>query len=183
MQVVENAKKNDDELDCTPHRVDSITMLRLGSVVLFLGSSLLAIAQSNHTPMTHHASGAFTVNVKPLTPAPSEGISRFSIDKQIHGDLEATTKGEMFSAGDPQQGQAGYVAIEAVTGTLNGKHGSFVLQHSATMDPSGRKMSVNIVPGSGTGDLKGIAGTFDIQIANGQHSYDLEYTLPGATHP
>jgi hypothetical protein len=160
-------------------------MLRLGSVVLFLGSSLLGAAQSNnaqsnHTPMTHHARGSFTVNVKPQNPAPADGISRFSIDKQIHGDLEATTKGEMFSAGDPQQGQAGYVAIEVVTGTLNGKHGSFVLQHSATMDSSGRKMSVTIVPGSGTGELKGIAGTFDIQITGGQHSYDLEYTLPEA---
>jgi hypothetical protein len=97
-------------------------MLRLGSVVLFLGSSLLGAAQSNnaqsnHTPMTHHARGSFTVNVKPQNPAPADGISRFSIDKQIHGDLEATTKGEMFSAGDPQQGQAGYVAIEVVTGT------------------------------------------------------------------
>lgn len=133
--------------------------------------------------MTHHARGAFTVNVKPLTPAPADGISRFSIDKQIHGDLEATTKGEMFSAGDPQHGQAGYVAIEVVTGALNGKHGSFVLQHSAMMDPSGRKMSVNIVPGSGTGDFKGITGTLDIQIANGQHSYDLEYTLLEPTQP
>ena len=128
--------------------------------------------------MTHHARGTFTVNVQPLTPPPAEGISRFSIDKQIHGDLEATTKGEMFSAGNPQQGAAGYVAIEAVTGTLAGKHGGFVLQHSATVDPNGRKMMVNIVPGSGTGELKGISGTFDIQIEGGKHSYDLSYTLP-----
>lgn len=65
-----------------------------------------------------------------------------------------------------------------VTGTLSGKHGSFALQHIATMDHNGPKMSVNIVPGSGTGELKGIAGTFDIQIANGQHSYTLDYSLP-----
>lgn len=128
--------------------------------------------------MTHHARGTFTVNVQPLTPAPAEGISRFSIDKQIHGDLEATTKGEMFSGGDPAHGAAGYVAIEVVTGTLAGRHGSFALQHTATMDQNGRKMSVMIVPGSGTGELKGISGTFDIQIMNGEHSYDLEYTLP-----
>jgi hypothetical protein len=128
--------------------------------------------------MTHHARGTFTVDVKPLTPTPAEGIGRFSIDKQIHGDLEATTKGEMLSAGDPKTGMAGYVAIEVVTGTLAGKKGSFALQQSATMDTSGRKLSVNVVPGSGTGELKGIGGTFDIQIANGQHSYDLEYTLP-----
>ncbi len=126
----------------------------------------------------HHARGTFTVKIQPLTPAPAEGISRFSIDKEIHGDLEATTKGEMFSAGDAKSGVAGYVAIEVVTGTLAGKRGTFALQHSATMDQSGRKMTVAVVPGSGTGELKGISGSFDIQLANGQHSYDLEYKLP-----
>ena len=84
----------------------------------------------------------------------------------------------MFSGGDPKQGVAGYVAIEVVTGRLKGKNGSFALQHTATMDQSGPKMSVIIVPGSGTSELKGISGTFDIQITNAQHSYDLEYTLP-----
>ena len=128
--------------------------------------------------MTHHARGTFTVKVEPLTPAPAEGLGRYSIDKQIHGDLEATTKGEMFSGGDPKAGAAGYVAIEVVTGTLAGKHGSFALQHSAMMDQSGLKMTVLNVPGSGTGELKVIAGTFAIKIEGGQHSYDLEYTLP-----
>ncbi|MGO9317188.1 MAG: DUF3224 domain-containing protein [Terracidiphilus sp.] len=128
--------------------------------------------------MTHHAHGTFTVNVQPLTPPPAEGLGRFSIDKIIHGDLEATTKGEMYSGGDPKLGEAGYVAIEVVTGTLAGKHGSFALQQLATMDRSGYKMSVVVVPGSGTGELKGIAGTFTIHIENGQHSYDFEYTLP-----
>jgi hypothetical protein len=128
--------------------------------------------------MTQHARGTFTVMIQPLTPAPAQGLSRFSIDKQIHGELEATTKGEMFSGGDPKSGTAGYVAIEVVTGTLNGKPGSFALQHTATMDGSGRKMSVIVTPGSGTGELKGIAGAFEIQIANGQHAYEFEYTLP-----
>ena len=128
--------------------------------------------------MRHHARGSFTVDVHPLAPPPAEGLGRFSINKQIHGDLEATTQGEMFSGGDPNHGAAGYVAIEVVTGTLAGKHGSFALQHSATLDQSGRKMSVIVVPGSGTGELKGIAGTFLIQIENGEHSYDFEYTLP-----
>jgi len=141
--------------------------------------SPLASAQQKETPMTHHAHGTFTVNIQPLAPAPAEGLGRFSIDKQIHGDLEATSKGEMFSGGDPKKGEAGYVAIEVVTGTLAGKHGSFALQHSGTMDQNGLKLSVTVVPGSGTGELKGIAGTFAIHVENGQHSYDLEYTLPG----
>jgi len=124
------------------------------------------------------AHGTFTVKISPLTPGPAEGLGRFSIDKEIHGDLDATTKGEMLSGGDPKSGTAGYVAIEMVTGTLAGKPGSFALQHFATMDASGPKMSVVVVPGSGTGELKGIAGTFAIQIANGQHAYDFEYALP-----
>lgn len=128
--------------------------------------------------MTQHAAGTFTVKVAPLTPAPAEGLGRFSIDKEIHGDLEATTKGEMFTAGDPKSGMAGYVAIEVVSGTLAGKHGSFALQHFATMDASGPKMNVIAVPGSGTGDLKGIAGSFSIRIDGGQHFYEFEYTLP-----
>jgi hypothetical protein len=126
----------------------------------------------------HYAHGTFTVKVAPLAPAPAEGLGRFSIDKEIHGDLEATSKGEMFSGGDPKAGSAGYVAIEMVTGTLAGKHGSFALQHSATMDANGSKMTVIVVPGSGTGELKGIAGTFTIRIEDGQHFYDLDYMLP-----
>ena len=127
--------------------------------------------------MTQHAHGTFTVSVKPLTPPPAEGLGRFSIDKQIHGDLEATSKGEMFSGGDPRQGVAGYVAIEVVTGTLNGKHGSFALQHFATMDSAGHKMQIIVVPGSGTDELKGISGTFTIKIENGEHFYELDYAL------
>ena len=126
----------------------------------------------------HHASGTFTVKIVPLTPAPAEGLGRFSIDKEIHGDLEATTKGEMFSGGDPKAGAAGYVAIEVATGTLGGKKGSFALQQMATMSASGMKMEVVVVPGSGTGELKGISGTFKILVADGKHSYEMEYELP-----
>ena len=126
----------------------------------------------------HHAHGTFTVKVVPLTPPPAEGLGRFSINKEIEGDLVATTKGEMFSGGDFKTGAAGYVAIEVVTGTLNGKKGTFALQQMATMDAKGPKMNVVVVPGSGTGELKGIAGTFTIVLAEGKHSYEMEYTLP-----
>ena len=128
--------------------------------------------------MTHHARGTFTVDIKPLTPPPAEGLGRFSIDKTISGDLEGSTKGEMFTGGDPKKGVAGYVAIEVFNGTLAGKHGGFALQHSATMDASGRTMSVIVVPGSGTGELKGISGDFGIEIVDGRHHYDLSYALP-----
>ncbi len=147
--------------------------------IMLLGSQVVRAELGGQT-MTSHARGTFTVAIVPLSPAPAEGLNRYSINKEIHGDLEATTRGELFSAGDPKLGTAGYVAIEVVTGTLQGKHGSFALQHLATMDTSGPKMTVLVVPGSGTGELKGISGTFVIQIADGRHSYDLEYSLPEA---
>lgn len=124
------------------------------------------------------AQGTFTVDIHPLSPAPAEGLGRFSINKTIHGDLEAATIGEMFTGGDPKQGAAGYVAIEIVTAKLNGKHGSFALQHFATMDGKGPSMQVIAVPGSGTGELKGIEGAFTIRAENGQHFYEFDYTLP-----
>lgn len=124
------------------------------------------------------AQGTFTVDIHPLDPAPAEGIGRLTINKQIHGDLEATTLGEMFTCGDPRQGAAGYVAIEIVTGALHGRHGSFALQHFATMDSSGPQMQVIAAPGSGTGELTGIAGTFTIRADNGEHYYEFDYTLP-----
>jgi hypothetical protein len=157
-------------------------MKRAGRTGLYLIVILsqIVLAQERSNTMTLHARGTFTVAVLPLSPAPADGLNRYSINKEIHGDLEATTKGEMFSGGDPKQGVAGYVAIEVVTGTLQGKQGSFALQQLATMDASGSKMTVVVVPGSGTGELKGISGTFTINILDGQHSYDLEYILPNA---
>lgn len=147
---------------------------------LLIAVSPFVLAQEAKHTMTTHARGTFTVAIQPLQPTPAEGLARFSINKEMHGDLEATTKGEMFSGGDPKQGAAGYVAIEVVTGTLQGKRGSFALQQFATMDGSGPKMTVVVVPGSGTGELRGIAGTFTITIADGKHYYDLEYSLPDA---
>jgi hypothetical protein len=126
----------------------------------------------------NHAQGTFIVDVHPLLPSPVEGLGRFSINKTIHGNIEATSIGEMFTGGDPKKGLAGYVAIEFVTGTINGKNGSFALQHFATMDGNGPNMQVIVVPGSGTGELAGIEGTFIIRIENREHFYDFEYALP-----
>lgn len=125
-----------------------------------------------------HAHGTFAVEIKPLPSPPADGLSRYSLKKQIHGDLEGTSQGEMLGGGDPHKGAAGYVAIEMVDGTLNGKAGSFALQHSATMDASGPKMTITVVPGSGSGELAGIAGSFTIKIEKGQHFYEFDYTLP-----
>ncbi len=131
--------------------------------------------------VTQHARGPFEVKLNPLsTHENSDGslLGRMSIDKQFHGELEATSKGEMLSAGTNVKGSAGYVAIERVSGTLNGRSGTFVLQHSATMTRGVPQLTITVVPDSGTDRLAGLAGTMAINIADGQHSYDFEYTLP-----
>jgi hypothetical protein len=135
------------------------------------GIDLLAAA------MLNHATGSFEVRVQPLPSAPADGLMRMSIEKVIHGGLEATSKGEMLSAGNPKAGAAGYVAMEMVTGKLDGKNGSFALQHIGTLDASGQNLEVAVVPGSGTGELQGIAGRFAITIASGLHTYEFDYTL------
>jgi hypothetical protein len=121
--------------------------------------------------MTNHASGTFEVKLTP------QGAGRMSIEKQFRGDLEAASTGEMLMAGTSVKGSAGYVAIEHVSGSLHGRTGGFVLQHSGTMNRGAPQLSVTVVPDSGTGELEGLAGKMTINIADGKHSYDFEYTL------
>ena len=126
------------------------------------------------------ARGPFDVKLEPLQPyaaAESEMLGRRSIDKRFHGDLEATSKGEMLSAGTRTKGSAGYVAIERVTGTLHGRRGSFVLQHDGTMTRGAPELTVRVVPDSGTGELGGLAGSMRIIVEPGKHSYEIDYTL------
>jgi Protein of unknown function (DUF3224) len=133
--------------------------------------------------MSLHATGPFDVKLDPQAADEKSGgpaIGRMLLDKQLHGDLEATSKGTMLAAGTAVKGSAGYVALEIVTGTLKGRAGTFVLQHSATMNRGVPTLSITVVPDSGTGQLIGLTGKMDIIIADGKHSYDFEYTLPEA---
>ena len=133
--------------------------------------------------MTTHASGTFEVKISPLQPyntAEGAMLGRLSIDKEFAGDLEATSKGEMLSAGTSVKNSAGYVAIEHVTGTLNGRTGTFVLQHNGTMTRGTGELTVTVVPDSGTGQLEGLTGSLKIIIAGGKHSYEFDYTLPAS---
>jgi hypothetical protein len=162
----------------------AITMILAAS----LSAALNVAAQSGATQtkkeatVTLHAKGPFDVKISPQADAelPQGVLARMSIDKQLHGDLEASSKGEMLTAGTAVKGSAGYVALEQVTGTLNGRKGSFVLQHSATMDRGMPHLSITVVPDSGTDQLSGLAGSMNIIITEGKHSYDFEYTLPQA---
>ena len=131
--------------------------------------------------MTLHAAGAFDAKPTPLPADDATGgadIGRYALDKQYHGDLEATAKGQMLIAVTDVKSSAGYVAIERITGTLHGRSGSFVLQHSGIMTSSSQQQTVTVVPDSGTGELVGLTGKMTGKITDGKHSYDLEYTLP-----
>jgi hypothetical protein len=130
------------------------------------------------------ANGTFDVKLLPLTAAftgDDAPLARMSIEKQFHGDLEASSRGEMLSSGSPATGSAGYVAIEKVSGTLHGREGTFALQHSATMNRGAPSLTVTIIPDSGTGALAGISGALKIIVENKQHSYTLDYSL-GESH-
>lgn len=129
--------------------------------------------------MTIHAAGSFEVKLLPQPLADAEsGLGRMSIDKVFSGDLQGTSKGEMLSALTAVKGSAGYVAIERVTGTLQGRSGSFMVQHLGTMNRGTPTLTVLVVPDSGTEGLAGIAGSLSINIADGKHFYTLDYTLP-----
>jgi hypothetical protein len=133
-----------------------------------------------------HAAGTFDVTLTPQPPddrAGSENLGRLLIDKQFHGDLEGTSVGQMLAAGSEVEGSAGYVAIERVSGTLHGRRGSFVLQHNGIMDRGAGQLTIVVVPDSGAGELGGLAGRMTIDVADGAHAYDFEYTLDAGERP
>lgn len=128
------------------------------------------------------ATGTFQVKLLPMANyvAGEQGISlgRMSIDKQFSGDLTANSKGEMLSALTPVKGSAGYVAIEQVSGSLQGKQGSFVLQHSGIMNQGDKQLQLVVVPDSGSDELTGLTGDMTIDIVDGVHHYRFDYVLP-----
>jgi hypothetical protein len=128
------------------------------------------------------ASGTFTVEMKPQAgDAPLAGgtpLARMSLAKVFSGDMAGTGLGEMLTAVTPVAGSAGYVAIERFSGSVHGRHGSFVLQHSGLMNRNARELAIRVVPDSGTDELKGLAGRFLLTIEGGTHHYVLEYEVP-----
>jgi hypothetical protein len=131
--------------------------------------------------MASRAQGSFDVGVGvpvPLDSSDPASLATMSLDKTFHGPLAATARGTMLTASTEANGSRVYVALDRVTGTLDGRQGSFLLAHYGTMSAEGFQLSVTVVPASGTGELNGLAGKLDIIIADKKHSYDFEYTLP-----
>ena len=166
----------------SPH----IRLLSAG-LVLLCTSLLFPQAQSQSTgnqkekTLSAHATGGFDVKLSPLTLSEQSAeakLGRMSIEKQYHGDLDATAKGEMLTAQSEMKDSGVFVAVERVTGTLNGKHGSFSMHHTGVMDRGKPDLRITVVPDSGTDELQGLTGTMNIKIDHGKHSYDFEYSLP-----
>jgi Protein of unknown function (DUF3224) len=151
-------------------------------VTLTLAASTMIRGQSTAKEgvTTMHAAGPFDVKITPQDDNSGDPLlNRMTLEKQYHGDLEGTGKGQMLTAGTEVKGSGAYVAIEKVSGTLNGRRGSFILQHAGTMAQNVPQLTIVVVPDSGTGELKGVTGRMTIIIAaDGKHSYEIEYTLP-----
>jgi uncharacterized protein DUF3224 len=154
----------------------------LGPRLLLLSVVTFSLtANSEGLSMPSRASGTFDVTIAPLgTPDKAEGatLGRMSLAKQLQGDLTGTSKGEMLTAMTDTKGSAGYVAIERVSGTLQGRSGTFVLQHIGTMTQGAQQMTIKVVPDSATGQLTGLSGTMTITIVDGKHFYEFDYVLP-----
>ena len=130
--------------------------------------------------MTKHAKGTFDVKMAPQTDdkVGDPTVGRMALDKQFHGDLEGTSKGQMLAVSTDVPESAGYVAMERVNGTLHGRKGTFALQHNGVMTRGEPELSITVVPDSGTGELAELAGNMTIDIVDGKHFYELEYILP-----
>ena len=145
--------------------------------------SAAAAAAVVRSPAMSHAAGTFEVKITPVAPepdapadAPADVHGRMKLAKTFHGDLEGTGVGEMLGV---MAGQSGaYVAMERVTGVLNGRQGGFSMVHRGVMNAGSQELLITIVPGSGSGDLAGVSGVFHLTIADGEHRYVLDYSLP-----
>lgn len=148
-------------------------------VVFWSYTQPLIAAAFQKGPAMSHAIGTFEVKLVPQPDGKGDpSLGRMTIDKQFHGDLEGTSIGQMLTGMTEVKGSAGYVAIEKVNGTLKGRAGTFILQHSGSMNRGVPQLAIAVVPDSGTGQLAGLAGNFTIKIADGKHSYEFEYSLP-----
>lgn len=130
--------------------------------------------------MTTHITGTFEVKLVPQAHEDNVGdpsVGRMSIEKQFFGDLDATSKGQMLAVRTEVSGSAGYVAMERVVGTLQGRSGSFALQHSGIMTRGEKQLSVSVVPDSGTDQLMGLSGTMGIEIVEGKHLYTFNFAF------
>ncbi len=127
----------------------------------------------------HSATGSFQIAMTPGDGDDTPGVGRWTFDKTFTGALDGSSRGQMLGSGDPSTGSAGYVVIEMVSAELDGRSGGFALQHFGIMDSGGLRQQIEVVPGTGLGELAEISGVFTIAVDDdGAHAYELSYSLP-----
>lgn len=155
----------------------SVILMLICALVFNVAGSFIQ-TQSKQGKAMNKARGTFEVKLSPQDQGADTPVGRMQIDKQFQGDLAGTSKGQMLMASSSSvKDSAGYVAIEKVTGTLNGRRGSFYLQHNGVMTRGVGELTITVIPDSGTEQLAGLQGKMNIIIAEGKHSYEFEYTL------
>lgn len=156
----------------------ALSSLAVATVAAMPAQTAVATASAKREPAVEYtASGEFDVQLTPIGAADA-AVGSMTFSKTFHGDLAATSTGQMLAVRTPVNGSAGYVAMERVSGTLAGRKGTFALQHSGTMDKGAQTLSVTVVPDSATDDLAGLAGSMAIKIEGGKHLYTFRYSLP-----
>jgi hypothetical protein len=178
-QARRHALKLAASFDEAPETAARAARMRYHSERFRFGDEDISDAGRKEAFVANYASGTFDVKLTPQVDGDAEvpSVGRMSIEKKFGGGLEATSKGQMLAVRTETQGSAGYVAMERVSGALDGRAGTFALQHSGTMTRGEQQLSITVVPDSGTGQLAGLAGRMTISVSEGKHSYEFEYTL------
>ena len=130
--------------------------------------------------MSRQIKGEFDVKRSPEAPCDlGDGVQagHFRFDKRFHGELDAVSVVHMLAAMTQTEGSGAYVAIERIVGTLEGRSGAFLTQHSGVMDRGAPSLSLTLVPDSGTAELEGLRGSMKIDIVDGKHFYTFDYAL------
>lgn len=151
------------------------------AMIVFAAATVWTVAAYAEEPVMRHATGTFEVQVVPAEEeetASGLGLGRYTLTKTFSGGMTGQGQGQMLTGGNEATRMAVYVALERFVGRIDGREGALLFAHRGVMDPDGQNLAIGVVPGSGTGELAGIAGEFHLTIEGGVHRYDLAYTLP-----
>ena len=114
---------------------------------------------------------------EPYGEAEGAEVSRVHISRTCSGGLDGSSTAELLIA--TSDGGGGYVGQDVVSGTLSGRSGGFLFQHTGLMGPDGVTNTGVIVPGTGTDELEGITGEGTMLADDeGNHTFSLTYELP-----
>ena len=104
-------------------------------------------------------------------------LTRASVTKTYTGDIEGEAQVEylMMYRSD---GSATCLGLERVVGRIGSRTGTFVLQRIGVFESGLAKESYSVIPGSATGELRGLQGDGSSAVGHGmEHPFLLTYEL------